>query len=85
MKKFFIYFGALVIAGVAIWNMSLSTGNSFASVNLSLSKVEALSGCEVSSTASLNKGYCSKKYGSSGDACVTTGNGSETRCSGNTN
>lgn len=44
---------------------------------------EALAGCEVSSNASENKGYCSSNYGGYGDSCTTTGDSGSVRCSGN--
>lgn len=50
---------------------------------MTLNEVEAVASCEVSSDPNLNRGYCVKNYGGAGDACVSSGSGSEVRCSGN--
>lgn len=52
-------------------------------LGLSLDKVEALAGCEISSDPAVNKCYCTKLYGATGYVCVTTGSGSQPRCCGN--
>jgi hypothetical protein len=85
MKRFFISAGVLVIGGIAIWNLSLNTGNTPVFVNFSMTEIEAFSGCETSSIPSMNGGYCTQKYNSTVEVCVKTGNGGEPRCSGNTN
>lgn len=51
--------------------------------SLVLANVESIAGCETSSNHGNNTGYCSGLVGGSGDSCVSTGSGSEPRCSGN--
>ena len=52
-------------------------------LDYSLASLESLAGCETSPNHNDNKGYCSYIYGGSGGYCVTSGSGSEPRCSGN--
>lgn len=72
---------AIILAStfVCIGNLS----NTEVSNNIRLADLEALSGCEVSSNASNNQGYCSPLYGSAGDSCTESGDGASVRCSGN--
>lgn len=68
-----------LVTGINIY--SSSTGNSIP--RIMLSEVESIAACETSSDHGNNTGYCSSNLGSSGDSCVTSGSGSEPRCSGN--
>lgn len=71
------------IAAVASGGVYTSLGNGTEISELTMSNVEAVAGCEVSSNGSENKGYCSSMVGGSGDACTTTGDPGAVRCSGN--
>ena len=68
-----------LIAGVNMYKSS--SDNSIP--RMMLNEVESIAACETSSDHGNNTGYCSSLEGSSGDACVSSGSGSEPRCSGN--
>ena len=75
MKKKFIYAVTFVaLAAVAGWNYQQSEQAS-KSCDMMLRDVEALAGCEVSSTTILNTGRCVKEVNSSREVCVTSGDG----------
>jgi hypothetical protein len=80
MKKYLIIL-VLIIAGIAIYNVRLNDAE--ISVNLSMVNIEAIAGCEASSDASKNKGYCVKKYNSTEDVCVGESESGAVRCCGN--
>lgn len=82
MKKTIILF----VFGVACISTCMTViKNNNASVlnSVDLASIEAIAACEVSSDASLNRGYCQKSIDSNKDVCVTNGSGGETRCNGN--
>ncbi len=82
MKK--VLFIAFIVA-LAVVNYLRSTENiegTFVNA-FSLSQVESMAGCEVSSNASENKGYCVPNYGSEGDSCVQKSDSDAVRCSKN--
>jgi hypothetical protein len=81
MKKYVYSMVALIIVVITICNMSLSKTKSF--TYTSILDIEAVSGCEVDSDASKNKGYCIKKYKSTEDVCVSESCSGAVRCSGN--
>lgn len=83
MKKMFFraILGIAIIGGVSFYNYGKSESTTLSTITLD--DVEALGACEVSADPSRNKGYCTTNYGGSGETCVTSGSGSEVRCSGN--
>jgi hypothetical protein len=73
----------VAIALAAGWNIIQNKSEISLTDDLILNSVESIAACEVSSNASGNSGYCSTLYGGGGDSCVSSGSGSEPRCSGN--
>ncbi|RHJ91734.1 NVEALA domain-containing protein [Parabacteroides bouchesdurhonensis] len=71
-----------IVAAIAGYGVYTSQKSSI-KLGWSSIEVEALAGCEVSSSGSSNGGYCSSNYGGSGDSCTTTGDSGAVRCSGN--
>ncbi|CDC54081.1 unknown [Phocaeicola coprophilus CAG:333] len=82
MKKRRILLTCVTIVAIAAY-IQVSSDNHILTIS-DLESTEAIAGCEVSSDPSKNTGYCSKLKDGSDDACVSSGNGSEVRCSGNT-
>ena len=80
MKKLILLVAVVAVAAITYVKAS-SERNEFSL--MSLTSVESIAGCEVSSNASENRGYCMKNYNSGGDSCVSSGSGGEVRCSGN--
>lgn len=83
MKKFIKSACVAAVVAVSGYNVYQSQFVMDAISNFALPNVEAIAGCEISSSHANNTGYCSSIMGGSGDSCVTTGSGSEPRCSGN--
>ena len=81
MKKKLMGF-AVVAMSVATYHVASVSSDSPVMASMTLDEAEAVAGCEVSSNASLNKGYCVPKFNSSGDACVTNSDSGAVRCSG---
>lgn len=81
MKKVVLGIILMVICFVS-YNMSSMEDNVFVS-GLSLSSIDALAACEVSSEPSDNGGYCVKEYNGSNDVCVSQSSHETVRCSGN--
>ena len=70
-------FGAVALIAITVaagWNYQQSEQAS-KSCDMMLRDVEALAGCEVSSTTILNTGRCVKEVNSSREVCVTSGDG----------
>ena len=83
MRKKFIKV-AFVAAIALVGGMNMYNSNSVNLIpRMMLNEVESIAACEISSDHGNNIGYCSSNLGSSGDSCVTSGSGSEPRCSGN--
>lgn len=80
--KVFVTLVFVVVTVLAGYHSNTKNGD-MSFLNFSLSTLESIASCEVSPNHSENKGYCSYVYGGSGGSCVTTGSGSEPRCSGN--
>jgi hypothetical protein len=75
----------MMVAAIAlVGGMNMYNSNSVNLIpRMMLNEVESIAACEISSDHGNNIGYCSSNLGSSGDSCVTSGSGSEPRCSGN--
>ena len=82
MKKTIISF-VFGIACISTCMTVIKNNNASVLDGVDLGSIEAIAACEVSSDASLNRGYCQKEYNSNKDVCVTNGSGGETRCNGN--
>ena len=82
MRKKSILFACIALIAIAAY-IQVSSDSHILAIS-ELESTEAIAGCEVSSDPSKNTGYCSKLKDGSDDACVSSGNGSEVRCSGNT-
>lgn len=80
--KYIKYMLAVILISVVSYNVGYE-GIVSVAPSLVLADVESIAGCEISSNHSNNTGYCSGLVGGSGDSCVTSGSGSEPRCSGN--
>lgn len=80
MKKFFIFAIVATIAIIAAVKVTSDNGNVVKIT--SMANMEAIAGCETSSDAGQNVGYCVPKVGG-GDACVTQSDNDAVRCSGN--
>jgi hypothetical protein len=75
----------MMIAAIAlVGGMNMYNSNSVNLIpRMMLNEVESIAVCEIYSDHGNNIGSCSSNLGSSGDSCVTSGSGSEPRCSGN--
>lgn len=82
MKKTIISF-VFGIACISTCMTVIKSNNASVLNSVDLGSIEAIAACEVSSDASLNRGYCMRLVNSREDVCVTNGSGGETRCNGN--
>ena len=81
MKNKILIFG--LFSAISISGILYSTTRNSSMSFLIMDDIEALAGCEVSSDASKNTGYCTTVKGSNEDVCANSGSGAEVRCSGN--
>lgn len=82
MKRIVFSIAVLAAFGMSVIGYSGLVNEGTWGMSNDMQDVEALSGCEVSSDASKNQGYCSPIYNGNGDACTEDGNGGAVRCSG---
>lgn len=83
MKAKKITFVLIAFAVTAIAGVNIHQNKEIKAVNITISSIEAIAACEVSSDSSKNTGNCVKEMGTNKDTCVSATVIWAVDCSGN--